>query len=62
MIVTLKTQGLQTLEQVRAFLEGAQPLDFQTPQREAAYEFVSQHLRHFGYIRLGKTDKGRASE
>lgn len=41
MIVTLKTQGLQTLEQVCAFLEGSQPLGFQAPAREAAYEVLS---------------------
>jgi hypothetical protein len=37
MIVTLKTQGLQTLEQIRAFLAGSAPLSFAAPQREAAY-------------------------
>ena len=31
--MTLKTQGLQTLEQIRAFLEGTQPLDFQVSGR-----------------------------
>jgi hypothetical protein len=36
MIVTLRTQGLQTLEQVRAFLEGSQSLDFDNPKREVA--------------------------
>jgi transposase InsO family protein len=58
MIVTLKTQGLQTLEQVCAFLEGSKPLEFEIPQREAAYDFIAQQLRRFGYTRLGKADKG----
>ena len=58
MIVTLQTQGLQTLEQIRAFLEGSQPLGFETPQREDAYDFIARTLRRFGYVRLGKTDKG----
>jgi hypothetical protein len=58
MIVTLHTQGLQSLEQVRAFLEGSQPLDFEVPNREATYEFIAQNLRLFGYARLGKADKG----
>ncbi|TFH64690.1 MAG: transposase [Gemmatimonadales bacterium] len=58
MLVTLKTQGLQTLEQIRAFLEGSQPLDFEAPRREAAYAFVGQQLRRFAYARLGKADKG----
>jgi hypothetical protein len=58
MIVTLKTQGLQTLEQVRAFLAGSAPLSFAAPQREAAYGFVSAQLGRFDYRRLGKADKG----
>lgn len=57
MIVTLKTQGLQTLEQLRAFLEGTQPLGFEVPDREAANDFIAQTLRRFGYMRLGKADK-----
>lgn len=58
MIVTLKTQGLQTLEQIRAFLAGSAPLSFAAPQREAAYGFVAGQLCHFDYLRLGKADKG----
>jgi len=48
MIVTLKTQGLQTLEQIHAFLEGTQPLGFEALQREAAYDFIAQQLRRVG--------------
>jgi hypothetical protein len=58
MIVTLKTQGLQSLEQVRAFLEGAQPLGFAAPGREAAYEWIAAELRRFAYLRLGRAEKG----
>ena len=58
MIVTLQTQGLQTLEQIRAFLEGSQPLGFEAPQRGVAYDFIAQTLRRFGYARLGRSDKG----
>lgn len=58
MIVTLKTQGLQTLEQVRAFLDGSQPLDFAAPTREAAYGWIGGERRRLGYTRLGKADKG----
>ena len=56
--MNLHTQGLQTLEQIRAFLEGSQALDIEIPKREAAYDFIAQTLRHFGYARLGKADKG----
>lgn len=58
MIVTLKTQGLQTLEHVRAFLEGAQPLGFEAPARDAAYAWIAAEVVRFGYARLGKADKG----
>ncbi|MQM39743.1 hypothetical protein KBTX_03774 [wastewater metagenome] len=54
----LKTQGLQSLEQVRAFLEGVRPLGFEAPAREAAYEWIAGELRRLHYPRLGKADKG----
>lgn len=54
----LKTQGLQSLEQIRAFVEGAQALGFEVPAREAAYDWIAGELRRLGYTRLGKTDKG----
>jgi len=58
MIVTLKTQGLQTLEQIRAFLEGTEALNFDAPARESAYDWIAAELRRFGYLRLSKGDKG----
>lgn len=58
MIVTLKTQGLQTLEQIRAFLEGTQALGLEAPAREAAYDWITAELRRFGYLRLSKAGKG----
>ena len=54
----LKTQGLQTMEQIRAFLEGTHPLDFDVPAREALYDWIAGELRRLGYLRLGKADKG----
>lgn len=54
----LKTQGLQSLEQIRAFFEGAQALGFEAPAREAAYDWITAELKRFGYARLGKADKG----
>ena len=54
----LETRGLQSLEQMRAFVEGSAPLGFDAPTREAAYEWVARELRRWGYARLGKGDKG----
>ncbi|MDF1555299.1 MAG: hypothetical protein P1P84_19670 [Deferrisomatales bacterium] len=56
--MTLKTQGLQTLEQVRAFLTGAESLGFGAPTRDAAYAWLTAELCRFAYTRLGKADKG----
>ena len=58
MIVTLQTEGLQTVEHIRAFLQGSQPLGFEVCSREAANDLIAQTLRRFGYARLGKADKG----
>ncbi len=56
--MTLKTQQLRTLAEVRAFLDGSQLVSFEIPTREAAYDFVTRQLRHFGYAKLGRADKG----
>jgi hypothetical protein len=60
MIVTLQTQGLQTLEQVRAFLEGAISVEFEAHDREAAYGFIAQALTRFRYFHLARAEKGLA--
>lgn len=54
----LKTQGLQDLDQVRAFLDGLQALGFEAPTRDAAYDWIAGELRRFRYSRLSKADKG----
>jgi len=58
MIVMLKTQGLQTLDHVRAFVAGAQPIGFQASARDAAYAWIAGELCRFRYHGLRKTDKG----
>ena len=52
--MTLQTHGLQTLDQIRSFLVGNEPLEFD----DAAYEFVSYTVQSFEYARLSKADKG----
>ncbi len=56
--MTLQTHGLKTLAQIRAFLEGSQPLAIKTPERATAYAFIAQTLRRFRYSRLSKAEKG----
>lgn len=58
MIVMLNTQRLQSVDQVRAFLEGAHPLGIAAPTREDAYDWMAGELRRLKYTRLGKADKG----
>ena len=58
MIVTLQTERVRTLDQVRAFVEGSEAVDFTGADRESIYEFVRWALVRLGYERLGKSDKG----
>jgi len=58
MIVTLHTQGLQTLAQVRAFVSGNEPISFTLTNRYAAYGWMVDALRQFGYLRCKRADKG----
>lgn len=58
MILSLDVERLRTPEQVRAFLEGSEPVDFNPVSREEAYAFVSRTLARFDYTRLGKADRG----
>ncbi len=58
MIVTLQTQRVQTLEQVRAFVEGSEAVDFAGGDRAGVYTLVRRTLVKLDYHRLGKADKG----
>ena len=52
----LQTQGLKTLDDLRAFLAGSQGVEIRTCEREACYAFVGQTLKRFGYRRLTVKD------
>ena len=56
--MTLHTQGLQTLAQVRAFVSGNEPISFTLEDRHAAYGWITDALRQFGYGRCKRADKG----
>ena len=58
MIVTVQTERVRTLEQVRAFLEGSEAVDFVESEREGVYDLVRRTLVRLDYHRLGKQDKG----
>ena len=58
MIVTLQTERIRTLEEVRTFVDGNEPVDFELADRESAHAFVRRTLAQFGYHAQGKVAKG----
>ena len=58
MIVTLRTERIRTLDQIRAFLDGIEPADFELTDRTSAYAFIRRTLVRFEYHGLRKPDKG----
>ena len=56
--MTLQTERLRTMEQVRTFVEGSEPVDYQPKDRASAYAFVRRTLAAFDYHRLGRADRG----
>ena len=66
MIVTLQTERVRTLDQMRAFVEGSEAVDprfhggrlSRGPTRGSVYEFVRRALVRLDYGQLGKSDKG----
>jgi hypothetical protein len=57
MVIDMNDAKLQTLEQVRAFLNGTATVDFSVAADER-YAFVARTLRRFRYPRLRRSDKG----
>ena len=56
--MTLHTQGLQTLAQVRDFVSGNEPISFSLEDRHTAYDWMADTLRQFGYARCKRSEKG----
>ena len=56
--MTLKTQTLSNLDQVRAFLAGTDAVPFTTPTEQDRYCWVAQSLQQFRYSRLCRADRG----
>ena len=57
MIVTLQTERVRTIEQVAAFVEATEPVEFQPLDRDGAYTFVGRTLTRLGYRALDKPSK-----
>ena len=56
--MTLRTERIRTLDQIRAFLEGNEAADFQPTRRDSVYALVRRTLVRFEYHGLRKLDKG----
>ena len=52
--MTLQTERLRTIEQLKAFVERSAPVDCKPLDRASAYGFVRRTLVAFDYHRLGK--------
>jgi len=57
MVIDMNDSKLQTLDQVRAFLNGTVTVEFSVTANER-YDFVARTVRRFGYARLKRADKG----
>ena len=58
----LHSQRLQSLDEIRAFLSGTTPLDFEASNRTDAYGWIEASLRQLRYQQLGKADKGTVKQ
>ena len=58
MILRLDIERVRTLEEVRDFLAGSEPVDVHFTDRRGAYDFVTRALRRLNYGELSKADKG----
>ena len=58
MIISMDDTKWLSLEKIRAFLAGAQPVEFAAQGRAEIYGWVERVLVHYEYARQGKADKG----
>lgn len=58
MRLKMNDEKLQTLEQVKRFVEGSQPLEFEGVHIREKYQWIAEVLRKFRYNRLKKEGKG----
>ncbi len=60
--MTLQTERLRTVEQIRGFLDATGQVDFRPQDREEAYGFVRRTLVRLDYDALGRSGKGTVRE
>lgn len=58
MVVTLRTERIGTIDEMRAFVGGNEPVDFEFTDRTSAYAVIRRTLVGFEYQTLRKPEKG----
>ena len=53
MILKLDIERVRTIDEVRDFMVGSEPVDFHLTDRRGAYDFVTRTLRRLNYAGLG---------
>ena len=57
MVINMEEAKLQTLVQIKAFLDGTSEVVFRVPKEECN-QFIGRVLKRFGYAPHGRVDKG----
>ena len=58
MVTQMNDSDIQTLEQVRCFLQGTESVEFQVQGKDERYAWTEHTLRRFHYRTLGKAERG----
>lgn len=58
MLVTLNTDPLRTLDDLRSFLDGSLAVGFSAPSGVAQRAWIAGTLHRFGFRKLGRADRG----
>ena len=62
MILKLDIERVRTVDEVRDFMAGSEPVDFHLTERRGAYDFVTRTLRRLSYAGLTKADTRKYAE
>ncbi len=57
MILRLDFERMRTLDEVRAFMDGNEPVDLRSVDRDEAYDLIRRMLVRFGYAGLDRAAK-----
>jgi hypothetical protein len=58
MVTQMNDRDIQTLEQIRCFLQGTESVEFEVQGKDERYAWTEHTLRRFHYRRLGKAERG----